>query len=433
MNRAQISGVVKDSIADELGLKAGDVIISINGKEIEDELELRFYEAAEFITLEVEIDGEREIIDIENPDMESLGVEFESALFGNAKHCSNKCIFCFIDQMPPGMRETLYFKDDDSRLSFLTGNYVTLTNVRDEDIDKIIKMRMEPVNVSVHATNPELRVRLLKNPKAADLKRHMKRLADGRIHMNCQVVLMPEINDGAELDRTFSDLSELYPYVSSVCVVPVGITKYREGLCPLRNFTSDESRAVIEQIYSWQEKFLDKIGTRFVYAADEFYLSAGVDIPPEEEYEGYPQLDNGVGLIRGFRDEFMQALDKAPKGARKVDLVTGYAAYEELLSLSDKAMKRYGNVKITVHRIRNDFFGETITVAGLVTGGDIIKQLSGSKLTGTLIIPDCMLRSGTDVFLDDCTVGDIEKALGVKILVTTCDGQDLWERIISDE
>lgn len=430
MNRARIKGVAEGSIADEIGLKAGDVIISINGNQIEDELELRFYEASEFITLEVESEGEREIIEIENPDMESLGVEFESALFGNAKHCANKCIFCFIDQMPKGMRETLYFKDDDSRLSFLTGNYVTLTNVHDSDIDKIIKMRMEPVNVSVHTTNPELRVRLLKNPKAADLLRQMKRIADGRIHMNCQVVLMPQINDGAELDRTFSDLSELFPYVASVCVVPVGITKYRDELYPLRNFTSDESKTVIEQISKWQKIFLEQIGTRFVYAADEFYLSAGVDIPPEEEYEGFPQLDNGVGLIRSFRDEFLDALEKAPHAPRNVDVITGYAAYNELTMLSNKAMRRYENIKISVHKIRNDFFGENITVAGLITGGDIIKQLSGKKLTGTILIPDCMLRSGTDVFLDDCTVGDVEKALGVRVGVTSCSGRDLWERII---
>ena len=421
------------SIADEIGLSPGDEILAINGSRIEDELDLRFLCTAEYLEIEAVIGGEHEIIEIDNPEREDLGVAFESALFGNAKHCSNKCIFCFIDQLPPNMRKSLYFKDDDSRLSFLTGNYVTLTNAKESDIDKIIKMHMEPINVSVHTTNPSLRVFMLKNPKAAKITRQMKKLADGGIHMNCQIVLVRGINDGDELKKTVRDLSELHPYVTSVSAVPMGMTKFRKGLFEAKSYDKESSQQVISDIFSLQNEMLNKIGTRFIYIADEFFLMAEHPIPSDEEYEDYCQIENGVGLMRSFETEFCDAMKHPPENDVSVDIITGLAAYDEIKRLAKKACLMYNNVRINVHGVRNDFFGEKITVAGLVTGGDIIKQLSGKTSGNKTIIPDVMLRSGTDIFLDDLTVSDIEHALNTKILVTDSSGAGLWDTIIHSE
>lgn len=430
MNKAVVSGVVTDSIADETGIEAGDIIVSVNGHPIEDELDFRFYAACEYLELLIKKHDGSELIEIENPDIEDIGVLFESALFGNAKRCSNNCIFCFIDQLPPGMRDSLYFKDDDSRLSFLTGNYITLTNASDRDIDKIIKMRLEPVNVSVHTTNAQLRIKMLKNPKSGQVLEHMRRLADGKIHMNCQIVLVKGVNDGAELDRTISELSALHPYVTSVSVVPVGITKYRDGLYPLKPFGKHDSEKLLEQINARQEKLLAEIGTRFIYASDEFYLKAETPVPPHECYEGYCQIENGVGLMRSFRDEFEESLPLQPERSCHAGIITGMAAHEEIISLAKKAMKRYNNVKIDVFPIRNDFFGESITVAGLVTGGDILAQLKGMNMPERMLIPETMLRKETELFLDDVTVTRLEGELGVKIEIVPCRGDELWKSII---
>ncbi len=430
MTGAEIYNVIKGSIADEIGLSKGDIILKCNGHEIDDELSMRFYFAAEEVELEVICGGEREIIEIENPDLEDLGVEFESALLGKAKSCKNKCIFCFIDQLPKGMRKPLYFKDDDSRLSYLTGNYVTLTNITDKEIDKIIEMHLEPINISVHTTEPDLRVFMLKNPKAADLLKYMEKLKEGKIHMNCQIVLVRGVNDGEHLEKTIETLSEFYPYVTSVSAVPMGMTKFRDGLFEATPYDKESSREVLEAVSKWQEKLLEKMGTRFIYAADEFFLNAGIDIPCDEYYEGYYQIENGVGLIRSMEVEFEGALSKAPNGEREVTIITGVAAYGSMSRLAKMAMERYPEIKIQVECIKNEFFGEKITVAGLIVGEDIINQLRGRKIYKNVLIPSVMLKHESDLFLDDTTVSDIEKELGCEIRVTDCTGYDLWKKII---
>jgi putative radical SAM enzyme (TIGR03279 family) len=433
VSKAIISKITPGSIADEIGLKKGDIILSVNKQAINDELDFGFYTACEYIELDVISGGERKIIEIDNPECEDIGVEFKNALFGNAKSCKNKCIFCFIDQLPPGMRKTLYFKDDDSRLSFLTGNYVTLTNATGKDIDKIIKMRLEPVNISVHTTNPSLRVFMLKNPKAADLMEHLKRLCDGELHMNFQIVLVKGVNDGHELDRTISDLAGLHPYVLSISVVPMGLTRFREGLYKAEPYNKGKCKDIIKKVRAWQENLFQKIGTRLVFAADEFYLDAGEEIPPHEEYEGYWQIENGVGMVRTFRDEFYEAVKTKPENYCEATVVTGTAAYPELVSLANFAMKMYNNVKIDVVPVENDFFGHSVTVAGLVTAGDIINQLKGRRLYKKVLIPDVMLRAGEDVFLDDLRVSDVSEKLKRSVVVTRCSGQDFWNNIICED
>ncbi len=420
---AKVKSVASGSIAEEAGIEKGDIIAKVNGEKIEDELDFRFYAASDFVELEViKCDESIEVIEIEEPDTPDLGIEFESALFGGAKSCANKCIFCFIDQLPKGMRDTLYFKDDDSRLSFLTGNYVTLTNASDKDIDKIIKMRLDPVNVSVHTTNPKLREFMLKNKRAGKLMYFMKRLADAGIHMNCQIVLVKGVNDGAELERTINDLSELYPYVTSVSAVPVGITKYRDGLYPLEPYTKEECKEVIAEITKKQQEFLNKMGTRFIYAADEFYVKSDTPIPPEEEYEGYYQIENGVGLLRSMENEFMEAL--LPSDVKRtVSIATGYASYKTISKLADEAMKVCKNLKILVYPIENVFFGENITVSGLLTGQDIINQLKDKELGEELLISESALKHESDLFLDDTKLCEIEKSLGVKVKATACFGE----------
>ncbi len=426
---AKVKGVAKGSIAEEAGIEKGDIIAKINGNKIEDELDFRFYAASDYIELYViKNDNSEEIIEIEEPDTPDLGIEFETALFGGAKSCANKCIFCFIDQLPKGMRDTLYFKDDDSRLSFLMGNYVTLTNVSDKDIDKIIKMRLDPVNVSVHTTNPNLREFMLKNKRAGKLMYFMKKLADAGIHMNCQIVLVKGVNDGAELERTINDLSELYPYVTSVSAVPVGITKYREGLYPLEPYTKDECKKIIEHITKKQQEFLTKIGTRFIYAADEIYVKSEIEIPLEEEYEGYYQIENGVGLLRSMENEFMEEL-RPLDVKRTVSIATGYASYKTILKLADEAMKVCKNLKIMVYPIENRFFGENITVSGLLTGQDIIHALKGKDLGEELLISESALKHDSDLFLDDTRLCDISESLGVKVTAIPCFGEALLKAI----
>lgn len=431
MKKAIVHAVFPDSDAEAAGISPGDIILEINGHVPEDELDFRFYGCEDTVLLTVlKKDGTEECIEFIEPESPDLGIQFESALFGNAKRCSNNCIFCFIDQLPKGMRETLYFKDDDARLSFLTGNYITLTNVRDEEIEKVVRMRLEPINISVHTTNPELRNKMLKNRFAGDALRHIKTIYDGGLHMNGQIVLVPGYNDGQELDRTIKDLSAYSPYMTSVSVVPVGITKYRDGLPHLDGFTKESALNVLTQVEAWQEKLKKEIGTRFIYAADEFYLLAEKEIPSAENYEGYAQIENGVGLLRSLEDEFMEALETYPKAIeRHVSIITGKAAFPLLQKLAARSMEKYPTLSIDVHAIRNDFFGEKITVAGLITGGDIAAQLRGKDLGEAAFIPSAMLRSGTDVFLDDMTVPQLSEILGTPIFSTACDGFDLWDKL----
>ncbi len=423
------------SIADEAGLEIGDKLISINGHDFHDILEYRYLTAEYEVTLEVlKKDGTTEMITVEN-DYEDLGIEFAEGLIDEAQSCKNKCIFCFIDQLPKGMRETVYFKDDDTRLSFLQGNYVTLTNMSDEEIDRLIKMRVSPINVSVHATEPELRCKMLNNRFAGKCYDIMKRFAENDIYMNCQIVLCPGINDGENLKRTLSDLGALFPNVNSISVVPVGLTRYRDGLYPLTPFTKESSAETIRFVEEIQNEFLEKLGTRLVYLSDEFYVDAGIPVPDAESYEGFPQIENGVGLIASMQEEFDSAMRllKNKKRSRYVSVATGEIAEGFIKGLAEKIEQLCEGVKVDVYPIKNNFFGGGVSVSGLVCGCDIIKQLKDKIKTDTLLIPHSMLRDDDNIFLDDTTVEDVEKAIDVKIVPVLNDGYEFVEKILDEE
>ena len=422
----KIVQVEPGSIAEEGGICPGDYLVSVNGEEINDILRFRYLTADDEFTLEIKkADGTVEVLEIYNEYGEELGVTFEFPLMTKAKSCANKCIFCFIDQLPKGMRETLYFKDDDSRLSFLQGNYVTLTNLSDKEIANIAAMRMSPINISVQVTDPEKRVFMLGNKRAGNLLERMQIFKDAGIVMNCQIVLCKGINDGEFLDKTLVDLEQFMPEVFSISVVPFGMTKYREGLYPLELFSEDECRQVILQVESWQKKFLEKYGRRTVYLSDEFYVSAKSELPPYEAYDDFPQLENGVGMLRVTEDEFSDALSEIKKGTRKkVTVATGTLCADFLRNMIEKMPDN----NCEVVPIENRFFGNTVTVSGLITGQDLIYALKDKEIGEALLIPSNMLRADTDVFLDDVTVGDVEKALNCMVLISY-NGYDLAEKI----
>lgn len=431
---AEIERVISGSIAEEIGLEPGDIILEINNVKIKDVLDYRYLINDEFILLKIKTrQGETVEIDIEKDAYEPLGAEFKSSLMDKPQHCLNKCIFCFIDQLPKGMRESLYFKDDDTRLSFFQGNYVTFTNLDDDEIERIIRLRISPINISVHTMNPSLRVKMLKNPKAAKLPEIMKKLYDNSIIMNCQIVLCPGFNDGDELTYTISELYKMNEYVKSVSVVPIGITRFRDNLCKIPSVSKEKAVEIINEINNWQAKAHKEIGTGFVYASDEIYLKAEIAIPSHESYFGFPQIENGVGMIASMREEFSCALDEAVEKdiSRSVTLVCGTAPYDFLCELSDSVKKKFTNVKINVEKIQNDFFGHEITVSGLLCGCDIISQLKGKELGDAVIITKNMLRDGENVLLDDVTTDDIEKALGRKIIAVGDDGYELLEAILN--
>lgn len=430
-----IAYVEPGSIASEAKLEAGDKLVKINGCDFHDILEYRYLTAEYEVTLEVlKKDGSTEMITVEN-DYEDLGIEFGEGLIDEAQSCTNKCIFCFIDQLPKGMRETVYFKDDDTRLSFLQGNYVTLTNMSDEEIDRLIKMRVSPINVSVHATDPELRRMMLNNRFAGKCYDIMKKFAENEIYMNCQIVLCPDVNDGENLRRTLDDLGALYPYVNSISVVPVGLTRYREGLYPLKPFTAETSRETIEFVEAIQSEFLEKFGTRLVYLSDEFYMDADLPVPEADEYEGFPQIENGVGLIASMREEFYSALSLLPKKqrSRHVSIATGEIAHKFISEIAREIENACEGVKIDVYAVKNDFFGGGVTVSGLVCGCDIIKQLRGRIKSGILLIPHSMLRDDDNIFLDDTTVSDVENELNVTVIPVINDGYEFIEKILDEE
>lgn len=430
-----IKYIEPDSLAEQAGLEVGDRLLKINDNDFHDILEYRYLMSEYEVTIEVEKkDGTIEVITMEN-DYEDIGIEFGEGLIDEAQSCHNKCIFCFIDQLPKGMRETVYFKDDDTRLSFLQGNYVTLTNMSDEEIDRLIKMHVSPINVSVHTTNPELRCKMLNNRFAGKCYDIMKKFAENKIYMNCQIVLCPKINDGAELDRSIQDMAALYPYVNSISAVPVGLTRYREGLYNLEPFTKQTSIEVINQVEAWQKKLLSEIGTRLIYLSDEFYINADLPVPEAECYEGFPQIENGVGLVSSMREEFDSAIGlvQRKKYNREITLVTGELAYEFINSLAMRLAAVAEGLKINVYPIKNNFFGGGVNVSGLVTGGDIIEQLKGKQIYKNLLIPHSMLRDEDEIFLDDVTVGDVEKALDVKIEAVINDGYEFIEKIIGEE
>lgn len=420
-----IKAVIDGSIADQLGIEPGDRLICIDDEEIEDVLDYRMKVSSEHMTVLVEKnDGEQWEYDIEN-EYEDLGIEFDSPLMSDYRRCCNGCIFCFIDQMPEGLRETLYFKDDDARLDFLQGNYVTLTNMTDHDVDRIIKYRMEPINISVHTTDPALRCRMMKNKNAGEVLSYIDRFKEAGISMNGQIVLCPGWNDGAELERTLSDMLRWAPCMESISVVPIGLTKYREGLEKIEPVDKNKAIETIEIINKFRQKAIDSGYNHFVHASDELYLLAGFAIPDESEYDGYLQLENGVGMLSLLREEFADAekSEKNSVSASRRTLVTGVLA-EPFLK---KLLKKYEFVNVI--GIRNDFFGEQITVSGLVTGKDVINQLKGKCLGSVLLLPENMFRDGEEIMLDDITREDIEHELGVPVIITGSSGYDLYKAI----
>ena len=432
----KILSIEKNSYALELGFESGDIIVSINGKEVKDIFDYHFLiDDIEENVIEVQKnDGSLKNIVFSGITSDELGLKFDNGLMDDYKNCHNKCIFCFIDQMPPGMRETLYFKDDDARLSFLNGNYITMTNMSYEDIDRIIYYKLSPMNVSVHTTNPELRCKMLNNRFAGDVIDKIRRFYDAGIEMNGQIVLCKGINDGDELDRTIEDLSEFIPLFKSLSVVPVGLTKYREKLFPLESFRKEDAIKLIKQIEKWQKKFLEEKNTRFVFASDEWYLLAEKELPLVEEYEAYPQIENGVGMMRNLIDTFNSSFNSMRKlmfRKHEVSIATGKLAYKTIKSFAEKIEEKYPKCKVHVYEITNDFFGENITVSGLLTGGDLINQLNGKELGSKLLITSNMLRAGEEVFLDDITVSELEDTLQVPVDIVKSSGENLIKAIFN--
>ncbi len=429
-----IKSVLKDSIAEELEIESGDILLEINGEELLDVFDYHYMVNDEYIEVLVKKpNGEEWLLEVEKEYEEDLGIEFEQGLMDEYRSCSNKCMFCFIDQMPKGMRETLYFKDDDSRLSFLQGNYITLTNMSDKDVDRIIKYHLCPINISVHTTNPDLRCKMLGNRFAGEALKKIDKLFESSIEMNGQIVLCKGVNDGEELKKSIEDLSKYLPFMRSVSIVPAGLTKYRKGLYPLELFTKEESEKVIDLIESYQQKFFDEYGLHFIHASDEWYIKAEREFPQEDRYDGYIQLENGVGMMRLLITEFDEALEAVTGDDRNIDisLATGALAYPLIVELAKKTKEKFRNVNINIYCIKNNFFGETITVSGLITGSDIMEQLKDVKLGEVLLLPSNILRSGEDVFLDDVKLTEVEKTLQVPVNIVKSRGGDLLEAFIN--
>lgn len=423
--------VLPGSIAEELEVEPGDVLVSVNDHAIEDIFDYHYYMNEEYLTVVIrKPDGEEWELEIEKEYEDDLGIEFENGLMDDYKSCHNKCIFCFIDQMPKGMRDTLYFKDDDSRLSFLQGNYVTLTNMKEHDLDRIIEYKLGPINISVQTMNPELRCKMLNNRFAGDALKKLDRLYEAGIPMNGQIVLCKGVNDGAELERSIQELMKYMPVMESVSVVPVGLSKYRDGLYPLEPFEKEDACKVIDMIEKYQKECYEKYGLHFIHASDEWYLLAERELPTEDNYDGYIQLENGVGMLRLLRDEFAEALrqlgtEEVTKEEYHITIATGRLAAPTLQELSEDFSKKFPQAKIQVVPIRNDFFGEMITVSGLLTGQDLIAQLKDKELGEKLLLPCNLLRSGEEVFLDDITLDELKKTLQVPIDIVKSSGQDL--------
>lgn len=416
-------------------IRSGCVLEKINSHEINDVLDYEFYSKEKVLDVVFSgADGKKIIVRIKKGENEDLGLEFDSYLMDKQHSCCNRCIFCFVDQMPPNMRDTLYFKDDDSRLSFFFGSYITLTNLSEHDVNRIIEMHISPINISVHTMNPELRVKMMKNKNAGKSLNILKRLAENGIKLNTQLVLCPEINDGDELRYSIGELSKLYPSVQSIAAVPVGLTKFRSELYPLKEYTPERARETIEIIDSFGNEFKKAHGTRLVYAADEFYIKAGMVMPDEDYYEDYPQIENGVGLWKSLEAEFCNALDECEVHNEKdvfVSVATGEAAFPLIKALCEATEKKLPWVHIYPYKIVNDFFGHSVTVAGLITAADLMNQLKGKELGNKLVIPSVMLKSGEDVFLDDYTVSDVSEKLGIKIEAADNSGKDLLYKLIS--
>ena len=427
-----VSKVLPGSIAEELEIEPGDELVSVSGKEIEDILDYHYLMNDEYVELLIrKPNGEEWELEIEKEYEDDIGIEFENGLMDNYRSCHNKCIFCFIDQMPKGMRDTLYFKDDDSRLSFLQGNYVTLTNMSDHDIDRIVYYHMEPMNISFQTMNPDLRCKMLHNRFAGEALKKVDRFYEAGIHMNGQIVLCKGVNDGAELDFSIRELIKYLPYLQSVSVVPVGLSKYRDGLFPLEPFEKEDAKKVLDLIHGWQKAY-QEYGIHFVHASDEWYILAEQPFPPAEQYDGYLQLENGVGMMRLLLDEVKEEIENRTGDDRKhtVSLATGLLAAPVIQRIADQLCEKYPNVIIHIYPIVNEFFGEKITVSGLLTGQDLKKQLTGKELGKQLLLPCNILRTGYDVFLDDVTVGELEKSLQVNINIVKSSGRALIEALL---
>lgn len=428
-----ISGVEKGSYAHKARIKKGDVLLSINGEIITDVLDYRFYQNGERLLLEISgANGRVRKVKIKKPEFDEIGLVFDTYLMDEKRPCKNKCIFCFIDQLPKGLRETLYFKDDDSRLSFLFGNYITLTNITEHEVERIIKMHISPVNISVHTTNPELRVKMMTNKNAGAVLSIIDRFNDAGIAMNCQLVLCPGYNDGAELEKSLADLTSR-ENIKCIASVPVGLTDHREGLTPLKPFDRETAGAVIDIIDRFGDICFEKYGERRVYAADEFYLLAKRGIPDAEYYGEFLQLENGVGLWALLKSEAESALKEIPSNCvcnRHISVATGVAAYPLISDIARRCCEKAEGLSVDVYAIRNDFFGNKITVSGLVTATDIIKQIGGKDLGSALLIPKTMLRSEGDMFLDSITVDELIKEIGTDVLPVDNDGYELVHSFI---
>ena len=431
-----ITDVAQNSRAARKGIIAGDVLVSINGREISDVLDYRFFLTNTNITLSLLRDGEPLEVVIRKQEYDDIGLDFETPLMDKKRSCQNKCIFCFIDQLPKGMRETLYFKDDDSRLSFLHGNFITMTNLFDKDIDRIIEMHISPVNVSVHTTNPELRVKMMHNKRAGLVLDYLPKLAKAGITLCGQLVLCRGINDGEELERSMRDLYALGDAMESVSIVPAGLTKYRDKLYPLTTYTTEEAAQIIDQVEAFADKCLAECGSRKFFCADELYLRAGRPLHTEEYYEGYAQIENGVGMITSLMTEFEDEMNflaedlaeyKAP---RTVSICTGVAAYPTIKAMAARLEAQVEGLTIHVYEIINHFFGESVTVAGLLTGKDMSEQLAGKELGDVLFFPENTLRAGEDIFLDDMSPEELSTKLGVPVMPGRNDGGEFVREML---
>ncbi len=429
-----ITDVEYASPAEKHGIVPGDILISINGHDIRDVLDYQFRLCEKKVTLKLHRGPELFDVTIKKDEYSDIGLCFETYLMDKKRSCKNKCVFCFIDQLPCGMRDSLYFKDDDSRLSFLMGNYITLTNLTDEDVERIIEMKTSPINISVHTTNPELRVKMMKNKHAGEVLDYMSRFAEAGISLNCQIVLCRGLNDGEELIRSMRDLTKLTPNLLGVSIVPAGITDHRDGLYPLEPFTVEELNGVIDTVDAFASECMEKYGSRLFFCSDEIYLQAGRPLPDEEYYEGYPQIENGVGMIRSMQCEFEDELEYLSEydleKPRTLSIATGEAAYDFILSLANELTRRVESLSITVYKIKNNFFGKNITVAGLITGKDLLEQLKDKPLGERLIIPSVMLRAERDMFLDSMTITELSEKLSVDIVTADSTGADFISSIL---
>lgn len=432
----KIKEVKPGSIGEEMELEAGDYLLAVNGEEIEDIFDYQFLIEEELVVLLIRKSyGEEWELEIEKDDTEDIGLIFENSLMDEYHSCHNKCMFCFIDQMPKGMRETLYFKDDDSRLSFLQGNYITLTNMTDKDINRIIRFHLAPINISVHTTNPELRCKMLTNRFAGEALKKIDRLYEAEIPMNGQIVLCKGVNDGEELRRSIRDLLKYAPHMRSVSVVPVGLTKFREGLYPLEPFEKEDAVEVLKLIHEYQELAYEKYGIHFIHASDEWYILAGQDVPEAECYDGYIQYENGVGMVRMFRDDLTEALKDCQGSERKgkVTLVTAKLIYPTICWAAELIKEKYPNLEIQVECIINHYFGEQITVTGLLTATDILEQLKGKDLGDWVVLPSVVLKADEDIFLDDISLEDMQRTLQVPIHIVKSNGMGFIQSIVEEE